>query len=114
MKSRAKDRSIINQLSQILLYWYIRNATTSQDEECVCTAVEILHAGFYELLRGQMIDLMGFGYLRIPADPQLLWLDAVEEDDMIYNGALDFLYALIDEREGDNAYSSEMSYLKSN
>ncbi|GAB1864141.1 Thiamine transporter 2 [Camponotus japonicus] len=35
------------------------------------------------------------GYLQIISYIQLLWQDAVEKGDMIYNGAVDFLYALI-------------------
>ncbi|GAB1865589.1 Thiamine transporter 2 [Camponotus japonicus] len=35
------------------------------------------------------------GYLQVLSYAQLLWQDAVEKGDMIYNGAVDFLYAII-------------------
>jgi len=33
--------------------------------------VETLLAGLYQLSRGQIVDLVGSGYLRLPASPQL-------------------------------------------
>ncbi|XP_050461134.1 thiamine transporter 1-like [Cataglyphis hispanica] len=35
------------------------------------------------------------GYLQISSYVQLLWIDAVKSDDTIYNGAVDFFYAII-------------------
>lgn len=39
------------------------------------------------------------GYLQIISYIQLLWQTAVEPGDMIYNGAVDFFYAIIGEGE---------------
>lgn len=39
------------------------------------------------------------GYLQIINYMQLLWQTAVGPDDMIYNGAVDFIYAIVGEEK---------------
>lgn len=57
--------------SKASLPYNIKCTIASQDQERVCAAVETLRASLYQLSRGQVVDLVGIGNLRLPADHQL-------------------------------------------